>query len=1404
MHVGTGKTDELTASLGRSVALAYGRHYAGGNVILKDETDPEKTIVFLALGEGEWDAMERLIVNGIEWQVDAPDAGAEGRGFHFHKGLAGQLSSSGDLFPEGLGSPYPFAADGDQKADALTPPGVQGLTFSRTAYLALSIPFDVFAPGPELSVVGIYRCRKVRIFDAAGAQTDYRWSDNPAWCIADLLTRIRGLADSRLDWAGFKAAADYCDALIDPLGDGNQVKRFVTNVAFTEEVDFDAALEALLLTCRGRLLDTAGAIQLRIDQARSSVLDLQDHDTAGAAANIVEGSFQAWRKDTRALPNRLELLFRDPDNDHQIMTLPWDHLPSQAQIGRTIVARAQLGNLPQQQAERIGNYLLTRAIDNNLHCRLRGDPSTLKVMPGDVVRVKHDAAPWSQAASGSALYETFEVLEVTENADETRDFLLQSYRATTYPDTAGPSQNLIGTTVRNRPPAPPAPDEWDLSADEKGFLRLTFTIPRNADYRTGDLGLLVNDLDAAVETTLSAPLGLTDSSLTVADSSGFVVGDYIRIESELLRIAGPGIEGAQPTSTTWQVARGQKQTQAGTAATGGKVVKLRERHLHFILAAGFALANPGFAYVVNLPPGQVRPYYASLQFTGLGGVSPLVEKALNMDPANVITPQATEDGVVVDGVIKSRVSLSWGNPSDSNFRGVNIYAKGYGGDNNWRFWHGTQLPATSWQFVLERTNETVYFKFISFSKLLAEADDAGSPGADDSISAVLDGNDSAPAAVTGLAAVQHGDAVHLEWAANAEADMRGYHIARRATAAAGQGDILDSEIIAAIPHVREPGGKIIWHDEAGSVLKIGAQYFYYVRAVDWGFNESAWRPDPPATLSLATETAPPVTGLSASEGPAISRDGHVVSRITVTFTAPSSSFWDYIEVWITGYQASANGVQVYSGRISPFRFDLEPTNETITIIAVTVTKHGLRNDATAPTTTVLLDGQASAPLTPSGFTGQALVARGQIVRLTWTENIEADIDHYEIARRSDATAPGDTDVVATVAAAGESASKKAQWDDAPGSASSQFRYYVRAVNTTNLKSAFAGPAAVTSLAPDGTTDIGVGSAPAIKVGVESTGNGEFKVWGGSVLVNSKMAEPGNIIIAYVNWDPSVQTSNNWVGAFEVEFTVVHYSDAAKTQEQTTQRFTFPLDPDLGSSWPTINGARFLIPLNNRYLGTVSAHLNNYFGSSSESSARSITSDAWTGSQAQDAKPPTANFDPAAQHYGATKLTSPATSAVYQLLSDRHDFDKPVNAVTGYRVGNAAASGNYLRGNGANFVSTAIQPGDLPLASATQAGAVSTGAQTFAGTKTFGVVIVTSISGSGWSINSSGFGVLASLDITTGSLSFAGGATRINNSGQWVLPFVNSAGGTHIDTGGGCNFSGYKINGTPGVNGTGST
>jgi len=656
MHV-SNETDILTASYGRPVALAYGRHVVGGNVILKDDGAGDRTVVLIALGEGEWDGVEQLWVNGLEVDLEASDV------FHFHKGLTGQLSAPGALEPEGIGSLYPFDTDGDQKADGFTPPAIQGLTFSKTAHLALSIPFDVYSPDAEISVVGIYRCRKVRIFDAAGVQIAYRWEDNPAWQIADLLTSVRGLSDSRIDWASFDAAATYCDTLIDPLGDGSQVARFVSNVAFTEDLDFDQGLLALLSTCRGHLLDTDGTIKLRIDQARASVFDFQDHATNASPPNIMEGTFSVFYRDTRETPNRLELIFRDVNNDHAILTKIWNHQAQQTRTGRTIVALLHLGNMPQHQAERLGNYLLIRAIDNNLHCRFAGRADSLKVMPGDVVRVKHDAAPWSQQQAGAALYKDFEVLEVTDNPDETREYLCRTYSAATYPDTAGPAQSLIETDLGRSKPVPPLPPhKWWLAATLAGDFELRFAVPKNTDYRVGDLTCLIDDMrsriynggeDLVGYTLLNMPGGMNpgDTEIVVNDSSIFKIGQYITIALEILNVVGPGTPGNPPTSNTIEVARAQKgteETPAGVANDNATVRPLIERIFHFVLEPGWSLSHPtddlasGDYRREIFRPGQLMILHAGLVLTDGRGLKstpveiPMTEFGSGAAPGNTI------------------------------------------------------------------------------------------------------------------------------------------------------------------------------------------------------------------------------------------------------------------------------------------------------------------------------------------------------------------------------------------------------------------------------------------------------------------------------------------------------------------------------------------------------------------------------------------------------------------------------------------------------------------------------------------------------------------------------------------------------------------------------------------------
>ncbi len=788
--------DLLTAVLGRPVVWAYGRHIVAGNVILMDDSPGDHRRVFVALGEGEWDAPENVWVNG-ETFTDRSGL-ADGQGYLFHPGKPGETGTGGET--------------GSQKISRWFPGGVTQLNFSHTAYIALWIPRDVAAPGPDLDIRGIYRARKLQEYDSSGSPTVFQWSANPSWEILDLLLNFFKLPTSRIDFASFVTAAGDCDALVN----GN--KRFQANVFFTDEQG-DQALDRLLSACRGFLTDYAGKISLRVDKARSSVHDF-------TMDNIGDGSFRWENSDTGRRPNRIVVKFRDTGNNHQFVEKMVDDEAHQDKVKRITRAELDLGNSTYGQAFRIGKYLLSRSTALPELVRLRGLLDSFHLLPGDAVRIKHDAAPWTYV-SGNPDFKDFEVLECTDLPNEERDLLLQEYSAAIYTDDEETSQALQSPAVQAR--------------------------------------------------------------------------------------------------------------------------------------------------------------------EGLAGL---------------------------------------------------------------------------------------------------------------------------------------------------------------------------------------------------------------------------------------------VTGVLVSEGPAISRDGHVVSRVTCSFTPPNpKKNWAGVRFFITGYQGSTNPLEVASGDASPIKFDLEPTNETITVYFVSFGADGrMRAILTAPSASVLLDGQASAPVTPSNFTCQAVVAKGQVVILTWSENIEADIDHYEIARRQDATAPGDADVVATVAAAGELATKKAQWEDAPGSATANYRYYVRAVNTTNLKSAFAGPCSIRALAPDGTKDTGVPSSGIVP-------NSTYISLGGDS--SDSRAEAGALVFDYTP-PGSIAESDNMEGVFAYRFELKTWADTNATQDLQTKLIDIAFHP--------LRAQRIVLSWPNRYFEQVRAALVNYFGASGFNViiAWAAPNLLFTASETQDAKPPTANFDKSVQDYGARKVIGRST------------------------------------------------------------------------------------------------------------------------------------------------------------------
>ncbi len=129
----------------------------------------------------------------------------------------------------------------------------------------------------------------------------------------------------------------------------------------------------------------------------------------------------------------------------------------------------------------------------------------------------------------------------------------------------------------------------------------------------------------------------------------------------------------------------------------------------------------------------------------------------------------------------------------------------------------------------------------------------------------------------------------------------------------------------------------------------------------------------------------------------------------------------------------------------------------------------------------------------------------------------------------------------------------------------------------------------------------------------------------------------------------------------------------------------------------------------------------------------------------------------------------------------------LNVGTGYRVGNAAASGNYLRGNGTNFVSNTIQAADVPTLNQNTSGTAATvttnANMTGPITGTGNVTSITSQTGTGtkFVVDTSPTLVTPTLGVATGTSLFLGSTTDPAASAI-VTPFLTVQDSTTANTG----------------------
>jgi hypothetical protein len=123
-----------------------------------------------------------------------------------------------------------------------------------------------------------------------------------------------------------------------------------------------------------------------------------------------------------------------------------------------------------------------------------------------------------------------------------------------------------------------------------------------------NLGGRGNFLYAGITTTLSTPITSTDTSITLTSSAGFKKGDFISINSEIIRLS------SDPAGNTFNVLRGQFSTVTSSSGSSSIVRKIRIlpveiRRPSILRASGHTFEYLGYGpgnYSTGLPVKQDR------------------------------------------------------------------------------------------------------------------------------------------------------------------------------------------------------------------------------------------------------------------------------------------------------------------------------------------------------------------------------------------------------------------------------------------------------------------------------------------------------------------------------------------------------------------------------------------------------------------------------------------------------------------------------------------------------------------------------------------------------------------------------------------------------------------------------
>ena len=209
------------------------------------------------------------------------------------------------------------------------------------------------------------------------------WTNDPAWCLWDLLTNDRfgcGIPESSLDRYDFFAISQYCNTLVDD-GKGGQEPRFSCNLLINQRKEVYNVIQEMSSIFRGISYYGAGSLVLLQDKPSDAQYTL-------GPANVVDGMFSYSGSSVRSRHTCATVAYQNYDDLGEVSFEYVEDADAVAKYGVNNKDIKAVGCYSQGQANRLGKWTLLSEQDLYETCDFAiGIDSGIVVRPGMVVDI---------------------------------------------------------------------------------------------------------------------------------------------------------------------------------------------------------------------------------------------------------------------------------------------------------------------------------------------------------------------------------------------------------------------------------------------------------------------------------------------------------------------------------------------------------------------------------------------------------------------------------------------------------------------------------------------------------------------------------------------------------------------------------------------------------------------------------------------------------------------------------------------------------------------------------------------------------------------------------------------------------------------------------------------------------